>query len=85
MYSVNQTKITSFLLQILKCLIQPNLGSFFKLDLPHGLPGTVEEIESIVRETFGLQENFTLHYKDTDFGEEYFSLTSTSDIKDKDT
>lgn len=28
---------------------------------------------------------FTLHYKDADFGEEYFSLTSTSDIKDKDT
>lgn len=56
-----------------------------KLDLPHGLPGTVGELESIVRETFGLQENFTLHYKDADFGEEYFSLTSTSDIKDKDT
>ncbi len=56
-----------------------------KLDLPHGLPGTVVELESIVRETFGLQGNFTLHYKDADFGEEYFSLTSTSDIKDKDT
>nr|XP_024659897.1 sterile alpha motif domain-containing protein 3-like [Maylandia zebra] len=56
-----------------------------KLDLPHGLPGTVGDLESIVRETFGLQGNFTLHYKDADFGEEYFSLTSTSDIKDKDT
>lgn len=56
-----------------------------KLDLPHGIPGTVGELESIVREAFELDGNFTLHYKDADFGEEYFSLTSTSDIKDKDT
>ncbi|XP_060782223.1 interferon-induced very large GTPase 1-like [Neoarius graeffei] len=56
-----------------------------KLDLPHGIPGTVGELQSIVRETFGLDGSFTLHYKDADFGEEYFSLTSTSDIKDKDT
>ncbi|XP_052430965.1 uncharacterized protein LOC127971776 [Carassius gibelio] len=56
-----------------------------KLDLPHGIPGTVSELESIMRKTFGLNGNFTLHYKDADFGEEYFSLTSTSDIKDKDT
>ncbi|KAG7514192.1 hypothetical protein JOB18_027358 [Solea senegalensis] len=56
-----------------------------KLDLPHGIPGTVGELQSIVRETFELQDNFTLHYKDADFGEEYFSLVSTSDIKNKDT
>ncbi|XP_048024756.1 sterile alpha motif domain-containing protein 3 isoform X2 [Megalobrama amblycephala] len=56
-----------------------------KLDLPHGIPGSVNELEYIVRKTFGLAGNFTLHYKDPDFGEEYFSLTSTSEIKDKDT
>lgn len=56
-----------------------------KLDLAHGIPGTVDELESIVKETFELDGNFTLHYKEADFGEEYFSLTSTSDIKDKDT
>lgn len=56
-----------------------------KLDLPHGIPGTVNELECIVRKTFGLIGKFTLHYKDPDFGEEYFSLTSTSEIKDKDT
>ncbi|XP_034017420.1 sterile alpha motif domain-containing protein 3 [Thalassophryne amazonica] len=56
-----------------------------KLDLPHGIPDTVDELESIVREKFALDGNFTLHYKDADFGEEYFSLTSISDIKDKDT
>ncbi|XP_077094707.1 uncharacterized protein LOC143746636 [Siphateles boraxobius] len=56
-----------------------------KLDLPHGIPGSVNELEHIVRKTFGLIGSFTLHYKDPDFGEEYFSVTSTSDIKDKDT
>ncbi|XP_067299141.1 sterile alpha motif domain-containing protein 3 [Pseudorasbora parva] len=56
-----------------------------KLDLPRGIPGTVNELECIVRKTFGLVGRFTLHYKDPDFGEEYFSLTSTSEIKDKDT
>ncbi|XP_073695090.1 sterile alpha motif domain-containing protein 3 [Garra rufa] len=56
-----------------------------KLDLPNGIPGTVSELESIVRRTFGLSGKFIFHYKDADFGEEYFSLTSTSDIKDKDT
>lgn len=55
-----------------------------KLDLPNGIPETVEELESIVRETFKLDGNFTLHYKDADFGEDYFSLSSTRDIKDKD-
>lgn len=56
-----------------------------KLCLPHGIPATVSELEDIIMKTFGLDGNFTLHYKDMDFGEEYFSLTSTSDIKDKDT
>lgn len=35
--------------------------------------------------TFEVDGTFTLHYKDADVGEEYFSLTSTGDIKDKDT
>lgn len=56
-----------------------------KLDLPHGIPGTVGDLESIVRKSFGLDGSFSLHYKDPDFGEEYFSLTTTSDIMDKDT
>lgn len=56
-----------------------------KLDLPHGIPETVGELEAIVRETFGIEGNFTLHYKDADFGEEFFSLASTIDIKDEDT
>lgn len=56
-----------------------------RLDLPHGIPGTVVELEGIVRETFGLEGNFALHFKDVNFGGKYFSLTSTCEIKDKDT
>lgn len=42
------------------------------------------QLESFVKETF-LFQNMALHYKDADFEEEYFSLSSTSDIKSKDT
>ena len=55
-----------------------------KLDLPHGIPGTVTDLELIVRETFELNGNFTLHQMDASFGQ-YFSLTSTTELKDKDT
>lgn len=56
-----------------------------KLDLPHGIPETVTELKSMVRKTFELNQDFNLLYKDIEFGEEYFSLTSTTAIKDKDT
>ncbi len=56
-----------------------------KLTLPSGVPGTVEELESVVRDTYGISVNFCLHYKDVDFGNDFFTLLSTSDIKDKDT
>lgn len=53
-----------------------------KLDLPQEVPGTVNELECVVRETFGINQRFSLHCKDLDFGEGYFTLTSTDDIKD---
>jgi len=59
-------------------------SSIRKLHLPSGIPDTCVKLESVVKETFQIQGNFTLHYKDTDF-EEFFSLTSTSELKDKDT
>lgn len=46
-----------------------SLHDIGKLDLPYGIPGIVDELESIVRETSQLE-----------FGEKYFSLSSTSDI-----
>ncbi|XP_076020564.1 uncharacterized protein LOC143011539 [Genypterus blacodes] len=56
-----------------------------KLKLPCGIPGKVEELHSVVRDTFGISGDFCLHYKDADFGDDFFSLLSTTDIKDKDT
>ncbi|XP_076845338.1 sterile alpha motif domain-containing protein 3-like [Brachyhypopomus gauderio] len=55
-----------------------------KLVLPSGIPGTREDLELIIRETFQLQGNFSLLYKDAEFGD-FFSLTTTADLKDKDT
>ncbi|KAK0133585.1 hypothetical protein N1851_030912 [Merluccius polli] len=56
-----------------------------KLALPSGIPGTVEELHSIVQATFGIPLDFCLHFKDADFGNEFFSLVSTTCIVDKDT
>lgn len=56
-----------------------------KLTLPSGVPETVDELESIVQDTFGISGHFCLHYKDVDFGNDLFTLLSTSEIKDKDT
>lgn len=67
---------------VLRVIVDQN--SIRKLHLPSGIPDTCVKLESIVRETFQIQGSFTLHYKDTDF-EEFFSLTSTSELKDKDT
>lgn len=55
-----------------------------KLTLSSGIPSTVEQLHDTVKETFGLTEDFTLHYLDEDFGD-YFTLYSTSQIKNKGT
>lgn len=55
-----------------------------KLTLSSGIPSTVEQLHETVKETFGLIENFTLHYLDEDFGD-YFTLHSTNLIKHKGT
>lgn len=67
---------------ILRVVLDQN--SIHKLHLPTGIPDTCVKLESVVKDTFQIQGNFTLHYKDTAF-EEFFSLTSTSELKDKDT
>ncbi|XP_051803243.1 sterile alpha motif domain-containing protein 3-like isoform X2 [Acanthochromis polyacanthus] len=57
-----------------------------KLELPCGIPETVDELQSIVQQKYRLEPGkFTLHYKDVDFGGEFFSLVSTKDLKYKDT
>ena len=55
-----------------------------KLVLPSGIPSTVEELQTTVKEIFGISEEFSLQYLDSEF-EEYFTLHKTDQIKHKDT
>lgn len=55
-----------------------------KLVLPSGIPDTVEELENVVKVTFGIPDEFTLHFLDSEF-EDYFSLHTSDQIKHKDT
>ncbi|CAL9682047.1 unnamed protein product [Knipowitschia caucasica] len=68
---------------ILRVLISDHV--IRKLVLPSGIPSTVEELHATVKEAFNILGDFALHYKDADFANEFFSLLSTMDIKDKDT
>lgn len=54
-----------------------------KLVLPSGIPDTVKELISIISETFQLQWELGLLYEDKDFGNQFFSVTSTADLHDK--
>lgn len=60
-------------------------GDVRKLSLPSGIPETSEALHAIIRETFHLDGDFSVMYEDKDFGNEYFTLTSTADINDKST
>ncbi|XP_038136610.1 sterile alpha motif domain-containing protein 3-like isoform X3 [Cyprinodon tularosa] len=69
---------------ILRVIVQDHIID--KLELPYGVPDTVDELQSIVQQKYRLEAGkFILHYKDVDFGGEFFSLASTKDLKDKDT
>lgn len=52
-----------------------------KLKLPTGIPNTVEDLVSIVTETFQLHGKIGLLYQDKHF--DFFSVTSTADLYDK--
>lgn len=56
-----------------------------KLNLPSGIPNTMNDLLSIVKESFQLQGDFSLMYLDKDFGDQFFTLTTTEEVKDKDT
>lgn len=56
-----------------------------KLTLPSGIPQTLEALRAIILETFQVDGDFSLMYEDKEFGNEYFTLTSTADINDKST
>lgn len=55
-----------------------------KLVLPSGIPPTVEELQTTVKENFGLYEEFSFQYLDSEFGD-YFTLHKIDQIKHKDT
>lgn len=55
-----------------------------KLTLPSGMPDTVEQLHKTVKDTYGLCEEFTIHYFDEDFGD-FFTLYCTNQVKHKGT
>lgn len=55
-----------------------------KLSLMSGIPGTVEELHSLIKTCFQVKEDFRLQYFDTDF-KEFMNLTSVSEIEHKST
>ncbi|XP_023806029.1 uncharacterized protein LOC110015578 [Oryzias latipes] len=56
-----------------------------KMHLPDGIPTTVEELLMAVKHHFCLDGNLALMYMDKDFDNQFFTLTSTNELKDKDT
>lgn len=56
-----------------------------KLTLMSGTPASVDELVTEIKTAFGLKQLFRLQYKDCDFGNEFVNLTSTNEIRDRDT
>ncbi|KAI4802444.1 hypothetical protein KUCAC02_020280 [Chaenocephalus aceratus] len=55
-----------------------------KLVLPSGIPSTLEELQTVVKETFDISDEFSLQYFDSEF-EDYFTIHKSDEIKHKDT
>lgn len=53
-----------------------------KLTLPNGMPESLDELVSKVKDTFGLKGNVRLQYMDQDFGNDFFNLNSTTELQD---
>lgn len=53
-----------------------------KLDLPTGIPSTVQDLKLVIQGTFNITDGFTLMYQDVEFGGQYFTLTSIEDVQD---
>lgn len=51
--------------------------------LPLGIPNTVEDLISTIVERFQLNGDFGLLYEDKDFGNQFFTVTSTLELYDK--
>ncbi|XP_034468605.1 uncharacterized protein LOC117777772 isoform X1 [Hippoglossus hippoglossus] len=55
-----------------------------KITFENGVPSSVEEMIKVFKQAFSITTDIGLQYKDADF-DDFFTLTSTSDLKDKDT
>ncbi|XP_019956044.2 uncharacterized protein [Paralichthys olivaceus] len=55
-----------------------------KITFENGLPSSVEDMIKVFKHAFSITSEIGLQYKDADF-DDFFTLTSTSDLKDKDT
>lgn len=55
-----------------------------KLTLSSGIPSTVDELVTAVKEHFSIPTDISLQYKDEEF-DDFFTLSSTNELKDKDT
>ncbi|XP_063741520.1 uncharacterized protein LOC134865754 isoform X2 [Eleginops maclovinus] len=55
-----------------------------KITFQNGVPSSVEDLIEVFKQAFSISTEIGLLYKDTDF-DDFFTLTSTSDLKDKDT
>ncbi|XP_041859729.1 uncharacterized protein LOC121651524 [Melanotaenia boesemani] len=56
-----------------------------KLILPLGIPDTLQELLAIIGQTFCIGGEFTVMYEDTDFGGQFFTLSSIEEVVDKGT
>lgn len=55
-----------------------------KITFQDGIPSSVEDFIKVFKQAFSITTDIGLQYKDADF-DDFFTLTSTSDLKDKDT
>uniref|UniRef100_A0A3P8U2H9 PB1 domain-containing protein n=1 Tax=Amphiprion percula TaxID=161767 RepID=A0A3P8U2H9_AMPPE len=55
-----------------------------KITFQNDIPSSVEDFIKVFKQAFSITTDISLQYKDADF-DDFFTLTSTSDLKDKDT
>lgn len=55
-----------------------------KITFQNGIPSSVEDLIKVFQQAFSITTDIGLQYKDTAF-DDFFTLTSTRDLKDKDT
>lgn len=56
-----------------------------KLVLHAGIPSSLQELHCAIREYFDIPGDFSVLYQDIDFNNEFFTVTSISDVEDRST